>query len=152
MQTLSPNPGTYALILRCSSRQSVRIGKLGNLCTENGYYVYVGSAFGPGGVRARIRHHLRISERPHWHMDYLRPVVEVEEVWFSYAPNPMEHRWAVFFRAFEGAVIPSGEFGSSDCRCESHLFFFGSTFDGDTCRIQLEKTIAEFGRVGTIRP
>jgi len=37
-----------------------------------GYYIYIGSAFGPGGVRARMLRHLRADKPKHWHIDYLR--------------------------------------------------------------------------------
>ena len=66
MQT---RPGTYALVLVSCSHQRVEVGKLGRLAVQSGYYVYVGSAFGPGGLKARIAHHVKISRRPHWHID-----------------------------------------------------------------------------------
>lgn len=47
-------PGTYALILRSDSAARVRIGHLGVLAATRGYYVYIGSAFGPGGLAARL--------------------------------------------------------------------------------------------------
>ena len=34
-----------------------------------GCYVYAGSARGPGGIRARVRRHLRPDKTPHWHID-----------------------------------------------------------------------------------
>ena len=57
--------GTYALVMTSDSEQQVVIGKLGRLRVRPGYYVYVGSAFGPGGLKARIAHHTRIAVRPH---------------------------------------------------------------------------------------
>lgn len=148
---MNPEPGTYALILRCFSRQVVSIGKLGNLHAENGCYVYVGSAFGSGGVRARIRHHLKISVRPHWHMDYLRPVVEIKEVWYSHAPGQMEHQWAVFFNKLKYAAIPLTGFGSSDCGCESHLFSLEASLDLTKCRMQLADSIPGCGEIKRIK-
>jgi len=69
---LSDEPGTYILILKSAVTRRVRVGRLGNLQLCPGYYVYIGSAFGPGGLRARIDHHQRLAKRPHWHIDYLR--------------------------------------------------------------------------------
>jgi Uri superfamily endonuclease len=45
---MKAQPGTYALGMRCSSDQQVEVGKLGSLRLQSGFYVYVGSAFGPG--------------------------------------------------------------------------------------------------------
>jgi Uri superfamily endonuclease len=58
------------------------MGSLGRLQLRPGYYVYVGSAFGPGGLRARIEHHARPAVRPHWHIDYLRRYTRLEAVWY----------------------------------------------------------------------
>ncbi|MAE60377.1 MAG: hypothetical protein CMJ49_03370, partial [Planctomycetaceae bacterium] len=63
--------GTYALVMRVGARRGMRIGALGWIDIEVGHYVYVGSALGPGGVGARIAHHLGACVRPHWHIDYL---------------------------------------------------------------------------------
>ena len=54
---MNAQPGSYALILQADRRRTVRIGRLGQLAVEPGCYVYVGSALGPGGVRARVGHH-----------------------------------------------------------------------------------------------
>lgn len=100
------------------------IGRLGRLDVEPGVYVYVGSAFGPGGLAARIRHHSWVTERPHWHVDFLRAICPLVEVWFSDAPAREEHAWASAVARMPGAVIPMPRFGSSDCGCAAHLFWF----------------------------
>ena len=51
---MNAQPGSYALLLQADRRRTVRIGWLGQLTVEPGCYVYVGSALGPGGVRARV--------------------------------------------------------------------------------------------------
>jgi Uri superfamily endonuclease len=48
------------------------------------------------------------------------------EVWFSYDRTSWEHRWAQCLSVQRGASVPLAGFGSSDCTCESHLFFLGS--------------------------
>lgn len=116
--------GTYALIMECADEQQVDVGKLGRFSAESGFYVYVGSAFGPGGLKARIAHHTRISRCPHWHIDYLRPILHLKEVWFSYDSERHEHRWAGAMSRFKAATIPMAGFGASDCSCQSHLFRF----------------------------
>ncbi len=123
---MQARPGTYALILKSSSERRIEIGKLGKCLIQPGYYVYTGSAFGPGGLKARIAHHERISQRPHWHIDYLRLALPLNEVWFSYNSKRHEHQWADAFRHLMGATRPIVGFGASDCRCKSHLFLFST--------------------------
>ena len=119
-----PRVGTYALVMRSVTVALIRVGQRGLLQMHPGFYVYVGSAFGSGGVRARITHHQKISLRPRWHVDYLRRVTELEEVWYSYDALRREHQWAHFVKIARHAMMPMLGFGSSDCDCEAHLFFF----------------------------
>ncbi len=114
-------PGTYALLLRSTTAARVRIGRLGIIDLRPGYYVYIGSAFGPGGLRARISHHQRIAQHPHWHIDYLRSHARLAEVLYV-CNSRCEHEWAALIAAVPGAVIPMPGFGSSDCHCLAHLF------------------------------
>lgn len=55
---MSSLPGTYALLLRLREQTPICVGAQGEIVFPQGYYVYVGSAFGPGGVRRRVAHHL----------------------------------------------------------------------------------------------
>ena len=52
-------PGTYALLFRAEEDRTVEVGALDSMTVQPGQYVYVGSAFGPGGVQARVRRHAR---------------------------------------------------------------------------------------------
>lgn len=113
--------GTYILLLECVVQAELSIGKLGRMTTGPGYYLYVGSAFGPGGVRVRINHHRRIAVRPHWHIDYLRPVAGLVDAWCVYNRR-CEHEWAQILLQSENIAVPLRYFGSSDCGCATHLF------------------------------
>jgi len=121
---MKPKSGSYALILFCPKGKLVQIGKLGLLQLRRGFYVYIGSALGPGGVRARLAHHRKLSLRPHWHIDYLRPHTCLDWIWYSHDRIRREHRWARIVSGLRGASVPLAGFGSSDCRCKTHLFFF----------------------------
>jgi len=88
-----------------------------------GYYIYVGSAFGPGGVSARVRRHCRDTKRLRWHIDYLRAVTTPLQAWCGYGCKDLEHHWANIFSCMSDVSSVPG-FGCSDCRCESHLFAF----------------------------
>ena len=114
--------GTYALVLRSGARTRVQIGRWGMLDVRPGYYLYVGSAFGPGGVLARVSRHCREAKSKHWHIDYLREVTTPVSIWCSYARDRLEHSWAEAL-AKMGHTAPIKGFGCSDCACEAHLFF-----------------------------
>jgi Uri superfamily endonuclease len=121
---MQARPGTYVLVLSSRSNDLIQIGRLGALQLQLGFCVYVGSALGPGGVRARLAHHLKLSRRPHWHIDYLRAHTRIEEIWYRLDTRRLEHVWAEHIGLAEGASVPLVGFGSTDCGCESHLFFF----------------------------
>jgi len=123
MSWAEQEPGTYALLLHAAEARPLEIGRLGRLELRRGFYVYVGSAFGPGGLPARLRHHLKPATRPHWHIDYLRPATRLVEIWYSHDEAVQEHAWADGIRRMRSASIPLPGFGSSDCRCPSHLSF-----------------------------
>lgn len=117
-------PGTYVLVLHLSSRTRVEIGKLGGFILKPGYYCYVGSAFGSGGVFSRLAHHFRPVRRPHWHVDHLRKVAHVEEAWYAVHEQKREHQWVAILRSMPDASIAIPRFGSSDCSCPGHLLYF----------------------------
>jgi len=118
---MKPEPGTYALILQSDSTTRVQIGRWGQLDLLPGYYIYIGSAFGPGGVRARVMRHLLTDKPKHWHIDYLQEFVIPVAAWISYETEKLEHQWArVFYNIPE--LTPIQSFGCSDCKCYSHLF------------------------------
>ena len=116
--------GTYVLILQAQAEQTITVGRLGVMAVRPGWYVYVGSAFGPGGVQGRVGHHARPHPKPHWHIDYLRQVAPLVELWYSHDPIRHEHTWASLFHQLPDATIPLPRFGASDCTCPSHLFHF----------------------------
>jgi Uri superfamily endonuclease len=119
-------PGTYVLILHLSGEASISIGRLGTFGLPVGYYLYVGSARGPGGLRARLQRHLRREKPQHWHIDYLLSVSNVVEVWSTVSPRRLECLWAQVLLKMPGASTPALRFGSSDCGCPTHLIHFTS--------------------------
>lgn len=116
--------GTYALTLSLKTDQNIQIGKLGRFKFPKGYYVYVGSAFGPGGLNARLNHHLRSAVRPHWHIDYLKKNVIITNTRVNESGIKLEHQWASILEKRKDTTIPVPKFGASDCKCASHLFHF----------------------------
>jgi Uri superfamily endonuclease len=115
--------GTYILISSVREMKRLQIGSLGSFAVVPGFYAYVGSPFGAGGLRARIGHHLQSPAEPHWHIDYLLKVASPVEVWFTTADSKLERHWAdLFANAFQ---VPIPRFGSSDYHRSraSHLFY-----------------------------
>lgn len=117
--------GIYVLILRLPRPVSLSVGRLGSFEFPAGWYAYVGSAYGAGGLRARIAYHLRPPVHRHWHLDYLRAEAYPVEVWYKLGGHKTEECiWARATMGLPTASVPVPGFGSSDCRCRAHLFHF----------------------------
>jgi Uri superfamily endonuclease len=135
---LPASGGSYALFLRLPQPRRLRVGRLGDRAFPAGTYVYLGSAYGPGGLQARIGRHLRGDGNQHWHVDTLRKPAAVRG--YAYfrkqraEPHPewkapLECLWSRALAALPEATIPVLGFGASDCRagCPAHLIAFPDT-------------------------
>jgi Uri superfamily endonuclease len=122
---LPEDHGTYVLIARVLQTKRLGIGSLGEFEITPGFYAYVGSAFGSGGLRARLGHHLESLAEPHWHIDYLLLVATPIEIWFTTADRKLEKDWAELLEEAPGFRVPIPRFGSSDYHRSraSHLFY-----------------------------
>lgn len=117
-------PGVYALILALPSWVEVRVGSAKSRLSP-GLYVYVGSARGSGGLRARVSRHVKRKEGVKWHVDQLTlSAARVELV--VYAECKCEECALVPHLEARGFAHLALGFGSSDCRrgCTSHLLSF----------------------------
>ncbi len=121
--------GTYLLFFFLDHDQSLVIGKLGEKHFKAGYYYYIGSAFGPGGVFARIKHHIKKSTKPRWHIDYFKNFANLLDIWYTNFPEKRECQYAQLLSHFADDCIT--DFGCSDCRCQSHFFYFNKKLDFD---------------------
>jgi Uri superfamily endonuclease len=124
MNSLPSACGTYVLVYFLSRSQKIEIGQLGEIAFRKGYYLYVGSAFGRGGLSVRLGHHLNPKSPQRWHIDYLGRKAELKEVWFTTSPIKLEHQWADVLAGTVGKQPFRKKFGSSDCSCYTHLFYF----------------------------
>ena len=112
--------GAYALLIQLDRDVNVALRNRRPERLHPGWFVYLGSANGPGGLRARLRRHFSIEKKPHWHVDPLTmaavelaaiPVIGGSEC--ALVAGLAKH--PAFGVAIEG-------FGSTDCRtCDSHL-------------------------------
>jgi len=131
ISSLPASAGTYALQLYLSHSQRIQIGRFAQTVFPAGVYIYLGSAYGPGGLQARLGRHLRGTGKPHWHIDYLRRVAEVQAAGYVFAgyedsQEPLECSWSQSISGFSGAYIPLTGFGAGDCQsgCRAHLVGF----------------------------
>ena len=112
--------GAYALVLRLD--ETIHIEFPGVTCDRlmPGWYVYVGSAKGRGGIRARVRRHFRSVKTAHWHIDRLT-VHAVEMVALAVADGHECELVGKLLKSPKFKTAAAG-FGSTDCSlCESHL-------------------------------
>ena len=112
-------PGVYILIVSLTEAQTIKVGKKRVIPFEPGYYFYVGSAL--GGLENRIKRHLAREKKHHWHIDYL---LDVGQIIGGFAiPTTQKIECQVAESLAEGLASIAG-FGSSDCNCRSHLFYY----------------------------
>lgn len=116
-------PGIYHLVLRLPEPKTVRIGRLGRIAFQAGYYVYTGSAM--NGLEARIARHARRRKTMRWHIDFLLRAARLVEVVAIPTRARAECRRNCGLMAQAEARVPVPGFGSSDCRCPAHLAYFG---------------------------
>jgi Uri superfamily endonuclease len=115
-----PDSGVYQVMFVLDEPVRLAVGALGTLSFAAGCWVYTGSA--KRWLRRRVARHLSREKKRRWHIDYLlgpgRPVaVRV----FEGGAGECETHGRLASRFAEG---PRG-FGSSDCRCGSHLCHLG---------------------------
>jgi Uri superfamily endonuclease len=119
---LPAGPGSYILCLRLEHAAPLRAGRLGDFTLPAGTYFYCGSAFGPGGLRARVLRHARPGGKLHWHIDALREVADLVAVAWQVQVRA-ECAWSQVLASRPGARVPIPGFGASDCqlKCPAHL-------------------------------
>jgi Uri superfamily endonuclease len=119
-----PNePGVYQLVLFLPEDITLRVGALGVFHFPAGRYVYTGSAL--GGLRARLARHLRTQKRLRWHIDYLLPHAVVEDIRLFLTKERRECAINRQTLTLPHARVIARGFGSSDCRCPTHLVYLG---------------------------
>lgn len=117
--------GTYCLVVELDNKKSIKIGKkLGKISFEEGFYVYVGSAM--NSLTARINRHLRDDKKLHWHIDYLLKNASVTDVIYAESTKKIECELSQYLST---KTIGIEDFGCSDCKCDSHLYYFKNRKD-----------------------
>ncbi len=112
--------GTYILVIHNDKTQKIEIGNLGKIEFKKGYYCYVGSAL--QSLSNRIGRHRRKIKKFHWHIDYLLSRTKIFKSVEIRTPDRIECEVADSLKTISAESIKN--FGSSDCNCNSHLFYF----------------------------
>ncbi|MBI5248642.1 MAG: GIY-YIG nuclease family protein [Desulfomonile tiedjei] len=111
--------GAYQLILRLACPMVIAVGALGEHAFPAGSYVYTGRA--SKSLSKRILRHRRVEKKLRWHIDYLLQQAPIEGI--QLYPGKATEECSInneTARALRG-FFPIKGFGSSDCRCPSHL-------------------------------
>ena len=111
--------GGYVLLLRLERHERIQVGKLGAFDFPAAHYLYFGSAL--GGIASRIQRHQSPQKKLHWHIDYLTGAARVEQAWWVAGRERWECLWAQTALVIPEMAVPAAGFGSSDCRCPTHL-------------------------------
>lgn len=119
--TNNPLPtGAYLLKITLAKPVTLSGSRLAGLVLAAGDYLYAGSARGPGGIPARLKHHVSKAKKPHWHVDQLTLAAQrLESMAF---PGGRECHLVAALLRLPGLSVPIPGFGASDCRlCPAHL-------------------------------
>ncbi|MFN3740243.1 MAG: DNA/RNA nuclease SfsA [Thermodesulfovibrionales bacterium] len=111
--------GSYILCGILSKDRTVKIGGLGRINFKKGYYLYTGSAM--NSLSSRLRRHMRKHKTLKWHIDYLIPHLKDLRPIPIRSSESLECILSNELKRISGGYIP--HFGSSDCSCESHLYW-----------------------------
>ena len=112
--------GAYLILIEIDVYTETHAGSLGKVVLEPGYYVYVGSAM--RCLAARMRRHLSKRKKTRWHIDYITNFSTSITAIPIKSAGRIECALAEQIMRISHHSIPN--FGSSDCRCPSHLYYF----------------------------
>ncbi len=118
--------GSYLLIIFISKQKRIQIGKLGLIKFGSGYYCYVGSAL-KGKLINRVKRHLAPPslKKIHWHIDYLLTSFDISIIKSILITSLIREECIIAQTIKKLSKDEVLGFGSSDCNCNSHLFYFG---------------------------
>lgn len=106
------------MIIFLQKGDEIKVGGLGYIEFREGYYIYIGSAL--NSLESRIERHLSKDKRLYWHIDYLLEKADVIGVVVLNTDKRVECEIGERLATEFGCIK---DFGSSDCRCRSHLFY-----------------------------
>jgi Uri superfamily endonuclease len=110
--------GSYILLIELNEDSIIKYGIKKNDLFNKGYYVYVGSAL--NNLEKRIQRHIRSNKKKHWNIDFFLDYSNIINVYYK----ENNYREECFIAGLlKDIFIPISNFGSSDCKCKTHLFY-----------------------------
>ena len=117
---LGGKTGAYLLAIRLQKSVRLEAGALAGKKLGPGIYLYAGSAYGPGGLAARVKRHFRQNKKHQWHVDAL--TMRADQLAAYPVENGKECVLVERVLAAGGFRTAMDGFGSTDCStCKSHL-------------------------------
>lgn len=111
--------GSYILCGFMSKDKTVKIAAMGSINFKRGYYLYTGSAM--NSLSSRLKRHMRRHKTLRWHIDYLIPHLKGLRYIPIRSSESLECVLSMELKRISDGYIP--DFGSSDCYCQSHLYW-----------------------------
>ena len=111
--------GCYIITGLLRSDRTIEIGSYGRINFKKGYYLYTGSAM--NSLSSRIKRHLRKEKTMRWHIDYLIPYLQDLKAIPIQSSEDLECLLSESLSSVSEGYIKG--FGSSDCHCQSHLYW-----------------------------
>lgn len=110
--------GIYVLLIKVNKELRIKIGALGTMNFNKGYYAYVGSS--QNNLMKRLQRHYSSNKRMHWHIDYL--LKNENAVIKGFHCREACKEWeCMTARELNKKGVGMPGFGCSDCKCKSHL-------------------------------
>lgn len=104
----------------------IKIGNLGWIKFRPGFYIYTGSA--KNILPQRLGRHFSSEKTNFWHIDYLLQQAEIVGYNFeSFGPGLECSLNSMTREQYPQSKYVPG-FGSSDCKCPSHLIYLGNSY------------------------
>jgi len=98
--------------------KDITVGNRHRYHLQKGCYAYVGSAL--SSLEKRMRRHLSPEKKRYWHIDYLLERAKIQNIIYA---ETEERKECVLAKILFRRLPAVADFGCSDCRCQSHLFF-----------------------------
>jgi Uri superfamily endonuclease len=111
--------GSYVLVLEVNKPCQLKAGKFPKREFQAGFYLYIGRA--KRYLRGRLARHLRKEKKWFWHIDYLLREARIKEIWCRLNSFNECQIASEIIGVYKEVCSPILGFGSSDCRCPSHL-------------------------------
>ncbi|MBU4502571.1 MAG: GIY-YIG nuclease family protein [Nanoarchaeota archaeon] len=112
--------GVYCLLMNLEEGNIIKIREK-TMLFPKGYYCYVGSAL--NNLQKRIERHKSKDKKNHWHIDYFLEKAKIIDVRTIETEEKIECWLSDRIKNLKSKVVMD-KFGSTDCKCLTHLHYF----------------------------